>query len=128
MGQMTQADSKSGLRELAELLKALADETRLTILTMLQDGEMCVCEIMDALPFSQPAVSHHLKILRQAGLITDRRQGKWIYYSLNSVAMKAAGELLQNTIFLPAGNMQTAGEGLSKRHPGCENDEERGER
>ena len=57
--------------------------TRLAILTMLQDGEMCVCEIMEALPVSQPAVSHHLRILRQAGLIADRRQGKWIFYSLD---------------------------------------------
>jgi DNA-binding transcriptional ArsR family regulator len=57
---------------LADLVKSMADETRLTILSMLQDGEMCVCELMEALPVSQPAVSHHLRILRQAGLITDQ--------------------------------------------------------
>lgn len=123
----TMQTGREELRKLVCILKALADENRLAILGMLQEGEKCVCEIMDALPFSQPAVSHHLKILRQAGLITDRRQGKWIYYSLNPVAIKAAGELLRNKIFLPAGNAQVAGEGLSKRHPGCEDEEERGE-
>lgn len=86
--------TKSGeLRGLAELFKALADETRLSILALLWDGEKCVCEIMTALPISQPAVSHHLKILRQAGLVKDERRGKWIFYHLNRPALDAMGKL-----------------------------------
>lgn len=67
----------------AERLKALAESTRLKILKMLSQEEMCVCEIIDKLHLSQPAVSHHLKILRQADIITDRKAGKWVFYSLN---------------------------------------------
>lgn len=67
----------------AERLKALAEPTRLKILEMLSSEEMCVCEIIDKLHLSQPAISHHLKILRQADIIKDRKEGKWIFYSLN---------------------------------------------
>lgn len=72
------------MKKIAEFYKALGDETRLKIVEMLSEQEMCVCEIIDRLNMSQPAISHHLKILRQAGLVTDSREGKWIYYSLNS--------------------------------------------
>jgi len=71
------------MKKIAEFYKALGDEVRLKILQMLSEQEMCVCEIIDRLDMSQPAVSHHLKILRQAGLVKDSRDGKWIYYSLN---------------------------------------------
>ena len=71
------------LRRIAEFYKALADESRLLILEMLASQEMCVCEIIAKLNISQPAVSHHLKILRQAGLVIDKKDGKWIYYTLN---------------------------------------------
>jgi len=76
------------MRKIAEFYKALGDEVRLKILHMLSEGEMCVCEIIDKLEMSQPAVSHHLKILRQAGVVTDTRDGKWIYYSLNGSVFK----------------------------------------
>lgn len=71
------------LRKVAEFYKALGDESRLLIVQMLAEQEMCVCEIIDKLSMSQPAVSHHLKILKQANLVNDAREGKWIYYSLN---------------------------------------------
>lgn len=70
-------------KKIAEFFKALSDETRLKIIDMLSQQEMCVCEIIDKLQMSQPAVSHHLKILRQAGLVVDSREGKWIYYTVN---------------------------------------------
>jgi ArsR family transcriptional regulator len=70
------------MKKIAEFYKSLGDQTRLKILQMLSGQEMCVCEIIDRLEMSQPAVSHHLKILRQAGLVSDSRDGKWIYYSL----------------------------------------------
>jgi ArsR family transcriptional regulator len=106
------------IKKLAELLKAMADETRITILTMLQEGEMCVCEIMDELPISQPAVSHHLKILRQAGLIGDRREGKWIYYSLNIEELKNACQLLQRQIIDPIGEGRQRQDACP--HPRCD--------
>lgn len=71
------------IKEVATLFKALGDETRLKILHLLAGQELCVCEIMDALKMSQSAVSHHLKILKQARLVDDRREAKWIFYSIN---------------------------------------------
>lgn len=76
------------LGKIAEFYKALGDETRLTILQMLKGQEMCVCEILARLEMTQSAVSHHLKILKQAGLVTDKREGKWIYYSLNPAVIE----------------------------------------
>lgn len=67
----------------AAIHKALSDETRLKILAYLQVGELCVCEIVDALGKPQSTVSHHLLLLQNAGLIRGRRQGRWIMYSLN---------------------------------------------
>ena len=64
------------------LFKALADETRLRILKLLEKGELCVCDITTALDMTQPNVSFHLGILKDAGLIKDRKQGRWSYYDL----------------------------------------------
>jgi len=63
--------------------KALADETRQRILTMLQEQELCVSDIVGQLHLSQPAVSHHLGVLKQAGLVTDRKEGKRVIYALD---------------------------------------------
>jgi len=62
--------------------KALADNTRLRILRLLEVHEMCVCEIMVALDLTQPTASHHLGLLENAGLVKDRKEGKWVFYSL----------------------------------------------
>jgi len=66
----------------SRIFKALADETRLRILSLLEVREMCVCEIMVALDLTQPTASHHLGILENAGLVKDRKEGKWVFYSL----------------------------------------------
>jgi ArsR family transcriptional regulator, arsenate/arsenite/antimonite-responsive transcriptional repressor len=68
----------------AELLKAAADAYRLSILATLaaSDCDVCVCDFTDALPLNQPTVSHHLRILREAGLVTCERRGTWVYYQL----------------------------------------------
>lgn len=68
----------------AALFKALADPHRLTILAMLArvDDEVCVCDFTDGLPLNQPTVSHHLRVLREAGLVTCERRGTWVYYRL----------------------------------------------
>lgn len=72
-----------GLAELSGLLRVVADEKRLRILTLLARQEMCVCDIMEQLGLSQSLVSHHLGVLRQAGLVRDRRDAQWVYYSLD---------------------------------------------
>jgi ArsR family transcriptional regulator, arsenate/arsenite/antimonite-responsive transcriptional repressor len=70
------------MRNSAELFKALADETRLRILNLLIQGELCVCDIMAVLKIGQSKASRHLACLRNAGLVTDRRSGVWMHYSL----------------------------------------------
>ncbi len=65
------------------VLKALSDETRLRILKLLERGELCVCDIVAALGTAQPKVSFHLNALKDAGLISDRKEGRWIHYSLD---------------------------------------------
>ena len=71
----------------ARLFHALADETRLRILEHLADGEQCVCDLTDALEAGQSRLSFHLKTLKDAGLVTDRRRGRWIYYTLRPEAV-----------------------------------------
>lgn len=69
------------------IFKALSDETRLRILKLLEDGEMCVCDIVAALNMIQPKVSFHLGVLKEAGLIKDRKHGRWIHYRLDDSDM-----------------------------------------
>lgn len=64
----------------ADLLRTLGDETRLQLLSLLRRREFCVCELVDLFPISQPAVSGHLRRLRDAGLVEDDRRGMWVYY------------------------------------------------
>ena len=76
------------------LFHALSDETRLNILDRLKDGERCVCELTDVLKAAQSRLSFHLKILKDAGLISDRPDGRWIYYALNEGAFENAEDLI----------------------------------
>jgi ArsR family transcriptional regulator len=69
-------------------LKAVADETRITILSQLASGERCVCELTEVLDIKQPLLSFHLRILKEAGLIKGRRAGRWSYYSLDEQAVQ----------------------------------------
>ncbi|MGX1675291.1 ArsR/SmtB family transcription factor [Streptomyces sp. NPDC055400] len=70
--------------ELAKVFKALGDPVRLRLMSMIasrgESGEVCVCELTPAFELSQPTISHHLKLLRQAGLIDCERRGTWVYY------------------------------------------------
>jgi ArsR family transcriptional regulator len=70
------------VRPVSRLFKALSDETRLRIVALLSHGELCVCHLHEALRLSQPNVSRQLAILRAAGVVEDRRNGKWVYYRL----------------------------------------------
>lgn len=77
-------------------LRVLADEARLRILGLLARRELCVCEMVGALKLSQPLVSHHLSVLRRAGLLASRRKGKWVYYTLARPRMRGdAGEVVR---------------------------------
>lgn len=82
----------------AVLLKAAADPHRLTILAALAaaDEAICVCDFTDGLPLNQPTVSHHLRILREAGLVTSERRGTWVYYRLAPDARTRLDEALAN--------------------------------
>jgi ArsR family transcriptional regulator len=66
----------------ARLFHALSDEIRLEVIDLLRDGERCVCELTDALDIAQPRLSWHLKTLKDAGILSDRRAGRWVYYGL----------------------------------------------
>lgn len=70
------------LYELAELFKVFGDSTRIRILYVLFEAEVCVCDIAEALHMTQPAISHQLRILKQAKLVKSRREGKSVFYSL----------------------------------------------
>lgn len=68
----------------AEQFKVLADKTRLRILGLLRERELCVCDLTEVLQISQPGVSQHLRRLKQAGFVKERKGGQWVYYSLNT--------------------------------------------
>jgi ArsR family transcriptional regulator len=82
------------LSRAAELFHALSDETRLAIVQRLRSGERCVCDLTDLLEAAQSRLSFHMKVLKDAGLVTDRRQGRWIHYSLNTEVFAEVQELL----------------------------------
>lgn len=79
---MNRMPDEDELYDLAELFKVFGDSTRIRILTVLFGEEMCVCDIAEALQMKQSAVSHQLKILKNAKLIKNRREGKQVYYAL----------------------------------------------
>lgn len=85
------------IRELGvRRLKAMADDTRLAILLQLVGGEQCVCDIVDALDASQSLMSFHLRALRKAGLVNDRRVGRWVHYAINPAGLAELEEDLRN--------------------------------
>ncbi|HEX7150605.1 MAG TPA: metalloregulator ArsR/SmtB family transcription factor [Thermoanaerobaculia bacterium] len=84
--------------DLVTLFQALGDRTRLRILNLLAAGEVCVCYFVEVLGDSQPKVSRHLAYLRRAGLVSARREGKWIHYSLARPAEPAAASVLDATL------------------------------
>lgn len=73
--------------DIVRIFKALSDETRVRIIKLLEHGELCVCDIGAALAMGQPNVSFHLRVLKNAGLLKDKKQGKWVRYSLDESEM-----------------------------------------
>jgi ArsR family transcriptional regulator, arsenate/arsenite/antimonite-responsive transcriptional repressor len=82
------------MKTTARLFKSLSDETRLRILALLREGELCVCDLMAILDLPQSTVSRHLAYLRNAGLVDDRRQGVWMFYRLTTEDMSFESTLL----------------------------------
>jgi len=80
----------------AELFKVLGDSGRLEILQMLCKGELCACKILEKFDISQPTLSHHMKILCNSGIVNRRKEGKWMYYSVNPGACERIIDLLKN--------------------------------
>ena len=82
---------------LAQMFKALADPVRLRLVSLIgahQGGEVCVCELTEAFELIQLTISHHLKVLREAGIIDSERRGTWVYYRLEPAALERMGALL----------------------------------
>jgi ArsR family transcriptional regulator len=70
------------MRDLTSIGQAIADPTRVRVIAALRRGELCVCELVDALEISQSTLSSHLQVLRQTNVVNTRKEGRWIYYSL----------------------------------------------
>lgn len=86
--------------ELAGVFKALSDPVRLRLLSLVASHtghEACVCDISDGFDVSQPTISHHLKVLREAGLLWSQRRGSWVYYRVEPAAMRQLSTLLDIT-------------------------------
>lgn len=96
--------NRSTAEETAKVFAALADPTRLSILKLLAENgeEVCVCEITAAFTIGQPTISHHLRILKEAGLVTGVKRGKWVHYSLVPGHKEALKELVEQVFGIPA--------------------------
>jgi ArsR family transcriptional regulator len=70
------------------ICKALSDSNRLEIVQVLSEGEKCGCRLLEKFEITQPTLSHHMKILVESGLVNDRKEGKWHYYSLNTETLE----------------------------------------
>lgn len=81
------------LARAAQLFHALSDETRLGIIEKLRNGEQCVCDLQDDLEAAQSRLSFHLRVLKEAGLVTDRKEGRWSYYSIAPEALAEVHDL-----------------------------------
>ena len=97
------------LERAGALFHALSDRTRLTILHRLRFGERCVCDLTDALDAAQSRLSFHLKVLKEAGLVNDRREGRWTYYTINPDGFGQAAEFLEGLASEPSPSERRSG-------------------
>lgn len=93
---------------LAAGFHALSDPTRIEIVELLRGGERCVCELVDALDAAQSRLSFHLKVLRDAALVTDRREGRWVYYTLATDTVETLEEYISTLRTSPAARARNA--------------------
>ncbi|MGN1318486.1 MAG: ArsR/SmtB family transcription factor [Lachnospirales bacterium] len=77
-------------KKIANIFKAFCDENRILILQLLSSGEKCACKILEELNISQPTLSHHMKILCDSEIVTGRKEGKWMYYSISKDGVECA--------------------------------------
>ena len=84
--------------DVAVICKALGDANRLEIVQMLSEGEKCGCKLLEKFEITQPTLSHHMKILVECGLVNDRRDGKWHFYSLNREVLKSYSIFFSNIV------------------------------
>ena len=105
-----------------QLFKCLSDETRLNATLLIrEEGELCVCELMEALGDSQPKISRHLAQLRNCGLLSDTRRGQWVYYSLSPLLPEWALEILDQAILGQRDTLDSLKKNLLVMHnrPSC---------
>jgi ArsR family transcriptional regulator, arsenate/arsenite/antimonite-responsive transcriptional repressor len=95
----------------AQLFHALSDEIRLEVIDLLRNGERCVCELTESLDIAQPRLSWHLKALKDAGILTDRKEGRWVYYALARDTFEEAESVL--SVLKPSARR------LPTRNSGC---------
>ena len=88
----------SDCHETAQVFKAFCDENRLRILELLRSGEKCACKLLDDLHITQPTLSHHMKILCDAGVVQGRKEGKWVHYSIRQEGAERAKRLLEEQL------------------------------
>ena len=84
------------LKRTARWFHALSDETRLQIIERLSEGEQCVCDLTGMLDTTQSRLSFHLKALKDAGILTDRREGRWVYYALNAEVIEEVAQFVSS--------------------------------
>jgi ArsR family transcriptional regulator, arsenate/arsenite/antimonite-responsive transcriptional repressor len=98
--------SASAAAQLAVILKALADPIRLRLMSLIAShhgGEACVCDISVGIALSQPTISHHLKVLRTAGLLASERRGSWVYYRVEPAALRQLSQAFGSEVTATAG-------------------------
>lgn len=81
-------------KKTAIMFKAFCDENRLQILSLLQSGEKCACKLLEEMQITQPTLSHHMKILCDAGVVVSRKEGKWMHYSISEDGIQSVKEYL----------------------------------
>ena len=98
-------------RRTALIFKAFCDENRIRILNLLCGGEKCACRLLEELSISQPTLSHHMKILRDSGIVLGRKEGKWMHYRISMEGVQLAREYLDGL---------TVAQNLDEEKPCCE--------
>ena len=91
------------MREFMNITKALADESRIRLLFALRDGELCACQLVEFLALAGSTVSKHLSLLYQSGLVEQRKEGRWVYYSLPGAGASPAVRSALKWVFQSAG-------------------------
>ncbi len=88
----------------AMIFKAFCDENRIRIVRLLRTGEKCACELLEEINVTQPTLSHHMKILCDSGIVTGRKEGKWMYYTISAEGAKVAADCLKELTSLECGS------------------------